>query len=223
MNIKKKIEQYLQAAPKPPAPDGLLNRLQEDAAVTNVKPYASFARRFFVPTGRSISLRRVAVAAAIAFVILLPLSYGAAKVIRYFTIGEIRIVVKNSDNIKNEKEAQKALEEFGKLYREGEAKEINPGVWQVTLPSGEKFSFAGNNPEWVGLPEAEQRGLLKKQFDEINELRKAGRCEKIYKPEHNYEVDGVKYRYFEARYTLSNGKVVTIGSSEPVKDDEDKD
>ena len=87
----------------------------------------------------------------------------------------------------------------------------------------EKFSFAGNNPEWVGLPEAEQRGLLKKQFDEINELRKAGRCEKIYKPEHNYEVDGVKYRYFEARYTLSNGKVVTIGSSEPVKDDEDKD
>ena len=223
MNIKKKIEQYLQAAPKPPAPDGLLNRLQEDAAVTNVKPYASFARRFFVPTGRSISLRRVAVAAAIAFVILLPLSYGAAKVIRYFTIGEITIVVKNSDNIKNEKDAQKALEEFGELYREGKAEEVEPGVWVVTLSDGEKFSFASNNPEWVGLPGAEKEKLLKKQFDEIEELRKAGKFEKTYKPEHDFEVDGVKHRYFEARYTLSNGKVVTIGSSEPAKDDEDKD
>ena len=58
---------------------------------------------------------------------------------------------------------------------------------------------------------------LKKQFDEIEKLRKAGKFEKIYKPEHDYDVNGVKYRYFAARYTLSNGNIVTIGSSEPAK------
>ena len=64
---------------------------------------------------------------------------------------------------------------------------------------------------------------MKKQFDEIHELGKAGKFEKIYKPEHDLLVDGVKHRYFEARYTLSNGKVVTLGASEPAEDEEDKD
>ena len=233
MNIKKKIERYLQAAPKPPAPDGLLNRLQEDAAVTNVKPYASFARRFFAPTGRSISFRRVAVAAAIAFVILLPLSYGAAKAIKHFRTfvltfeypeDDITYTVSSGTDAESEEDAKKTLEEFGKLYREGKAKEVKPGLWQVTLSNGEKFSYGGRHPELAGLMHTEEaKQVIKEEFDEIQKLRKASKFEKTYKPEHDFEVDGVKHKYFEARYTLSNGKVVTIGSSEPTKDDEDKD
>jgi len=234
MNIKKKIGQYLRAAPKPLAPDNLLNKLQEDAAVTNVKPHASFARRFFAPTGQSISFRRVAYAAVIVIAVMLPLSYGAAKVIKHFKVFEAMfeypedntvytvIDTVGSDTLHSEEDAKKSQKEFYRLYKEGKAEEVEPGVWVVTLSDGTKSGYAGD-PEVLGLSETERKELLKKQFDEINELRKAGKFEKTYKPEHDFEVDGVKYRYFEARYTLSSRKIVTIGSSEPVKDDEDKD
>jgi hypothetical protein len=65
---------------------------------------------------------------------------------------------------------------------------------------------------------------LKKQFDEIHELKKAGKYEKTYKPEHDYIVNGIKYRYFQARYILSDGTVKTLGDSEPVlEEDKNKD
>jgi hypothetical protein len=158
MNTKKKIEQHLRAAPKPLAPDVLLDKLQADVSAQDIKTQRSSLRRWFAPTSWSISPWRLAAAAAIAIAVLLPLSYGAAKVIRHFKVGETIIVVKNSDKINNEKEAQKALEEFGKLYREGKAKEIKPGVWVVTLSSGEEFAFAGPHPELVGLPDADRNG-----------------------------------------------------------------
>lgn len=235
MNTKKKIEQYLHIAPKPLAPGGLFDRLKEDAAVTNVKPHVSVIRRWFAPTGQSISLRRV-VAAVIAIAVMLPVTYGAAKIIKkYFITFEAEFeypedgtvyktatsLVIGGDNINSEEDAKKVLEEFGKLYREGKAKEVKPGVWVVTLSNGEKFAYGGGDPEWAGLSDAEKKELLKKQFDEINELRKADKFEKTYKPEHDFVVDGVKYRYFDARYTLSNGKVVTLGQSEPVKEEDD--
>ena len=45
-----------------------------------------------------------------------------------------------------------------------------------------------------------------------------------YKPEHDYVIDGIKYRYFEARYTLSDSTVKTLGDSEPVlEEDKNKD
>ncbi len=48
--------------------------------------------------------------------------------------------------------------------------------------------------------------------------------QKTYKPEHDFVVDGVKHRYFEARYTLSDGTVKTLGDSEPVlEEDKNKD
>ncbi|MFC1738199.1 hypothetical protein ACFL1G_04005 [Planctomycetota bacterium] len=232
MNRKKKIEQYLYAAPTPPAPDGLLEKLNRDMDSAEIKPQRSTVHRWFFPTGRSISLGRVAAAAAIALVILLPLSYGAAKVIRYFKVFEITfeypedntvygvvstMASKGDTNIKSEEDAKKAHEEFIKLYKDGKAEEMKPGVWVVTLSSSEKFAYSGD-PELVSLPDAEKKELLKKQFDEIHELKKAGKFEKIYKPEHDFEIDGVKYRYYEARYTLSNGEVVTVGESEPAED-----
>jgi len=95
-----------------------------------------------------------------------------------------------------------------------------------TLSNGKviKMGAGGGDPEVLGLSEAEQKEFLKKQFDEIEELRKAGKFEKIYKPEHDFEINGVKHRFYFARYTLSDGTVKTVGSSEPVKDeDENKD
>jgi len=89
MNREKEIEQCLSAAPKPPAPEGLLDRLSEDVAATKVKVHASVIRRWFAPTGQSISLWRIAAAAAIVISLMLPLSYGAIKVIRnYFFVVE---------------------------------------------------------------------------------------------------------------------------------------
>ena len=238
MNTKDKIEKCLKSAPKPATPDGLLNRLQEDVAAGKIKKRVTVIRRWFAPSGGSISPWRVAAAAVIAIAVLLPLSYGATKVVKkYFITFEAEFkypedntvyrtaqtMVMSGDNIKSEEDAKKVLEEFGRLYREGKAEEIRPGVWQVILSNGEKFNYGGD-PEILGLSEAERKKLLKKQFDEIHELKKAGKFEKTYKPEHDYLVNGIKYRYFEARYVLSDGTVKTLGDSEPViEEDEHKD
>jgi hypothetical protein len=156
MNTRKRFERHLRSAPQPAAPDGLLNRLKEDVAAAKVQVRRSAIRSWFAPAG-SVSLRRIAAAAAIAIAVMLPLSYGAVKAIKCFTISGTRIVVKNSDNINNEEDARKALEEFGDLYRKGEATEIKPGVWKVTLSSGEEFAYAGRNPELVGLPDVNEK------------------------------------------------------------------
>jgi Tol biopolymer transport system component len=82
MNTEKKIEQCLRAAPKPPAPDGLLDKLQADVPAGDVKTRSTAIRRWFAPSGGPVSLLRVAAAVAIA--VLLPLSYGATKLIKSF-------------------------------------------------------------------------------------------------------------------------------------------
>jgi len=238
MNTQNKIEQCLRAAPKPPPPDGLLDKLHEDVSARDIKTQRSALRRWFAPAGERISFRRVTAAAAIAIAVLLPLSFGATKVVKkYFITFEAEFeypednivyrtsqtIVTTDDNIKSEEDVKKVFEEFGRLYREGKAEEIRPGVWQVVLSNGEKFNYGGD-PEILGLSEAERKKLLKKQFDEIHELKKAGKYEKTYKPEHDYVVNGIKYRYFEARYVLSDGTAKTLGDSEPViEEDEHKD
>jgi len=95
MNTQKKIEQCLKAAPKPPAPDGLLDKLQADVSARDIKTHRSSLHRWFAPTGRSISPWRVAAAAAIAIMVLLPLSYGATKLIkRFITISQLSAIKK---------------------------------------------------------------------------------------------------------------------------------
>lgn len=84
MNTKNKIEQCLSAAPKPPAPDGLLDKLQNDVALGEVGTKSSNLRRWFAPTGGRISRWRVATTAAIAIAVLLPLGYGANKLVRKY-------------------------------------------------------------------------------------------------------------------------------------------
>ncbi len=242
MNTQKKIEKCLKSAPKPATPHGLLNRLQEDVAAGEIKKRVTVIRRWFAPANGSISLWRVAAAAVIAIAILLPLSYGATKTVKriiktfeanfeypqddggvlVYRVGSVTAIGSSDPNF-TEEDAHKAEREFYELYKQGKAKEVKPGVWQVILSNGGKFNYGGD-PEILGLSEAERKELFKKQFDEINELRKAGKYEKTYKPEHDYVVNGIKYRYFEARYVLSDGTVKTLGDSEPViEEDEHKD
>jgi hypothetical protein len=220
MNTQKKIEQCLRIAPKPSAPDGLLDKLQADVSTRDIKTRQSTLRRWFAPTGRSISPWRVAAAAAIAIAVLLPLSYGASKAIKYFTVFEAEfkypnsrygvsttVTAKGDTNINTVEDAKQATEEFYKLYKEGKAKEVEPRIWVVTLSNGEEFAYGGD-PDQLGLTESERKDTLKKQFDEINELRTAGKYERTFIEE--IEKDGMKIRLYRDRFVLSNGKVVTL-------------
>jgi len=93
MNMQKKIEQYLRAAPKPPAPDGLLDKLQADVFVQDIKTHRSSLHRWFASTGQSVSPWRVAAAAVITIAVLLSLSYGATKLIkRFITISQLSAI-----------------------------------------------------------------------------------------------------------------------------------
>jgi hypothetical protein len=234
MNTKKKIDKYLKAAPKPAAPDGLLDKLQADLSARDIKTRRSALRSWFAPAGGAISPWRVAAAIAIAIAVLLPLSYGATKtvkrIIKTFEAkfeypqddGSVHAYgvgssIGSSDPNFTEEDAREAEREFYELYKQGKAEEVEPGVWVVTLSNGERFAYGGGDPELLGLSEAERRELLKKQFDEIDELKKAGKYERTFIKE--IEKDGVKIRYYEDSFTLSNGKVITMGAGEAVKDD----
>ncbi|HUU15816.1 MAG TPA: hypothetical protein VMW72_01590 [Sedimentisphaerales bacterium] len=239
MNTEDKIKKCLKSAPKPAAPDGLLNRLQEDVAAGEIKKRVTVIRRWFAPANGSISLWRVAAAAVIAIAVLLPLSYGATKTIKRIIktfeakfeypqddggvhVYGVGSAIGSSDPNFTEEDAHKAEREFYELYKEGKAIEIEPGIWYATLSNGAGFGYNGN-PEHLGLSEDERKEILKKQFDEIHELQKAGKYEKTYKPEHDYVVNGIKYRYFEARYVLSDGTVIKMGAGgEPVKNEDNQ-
>jgi hypothetical protein len=237
MNTQKKIEKCLKSAPKPAAPDGLLKRLQEDVASGEIKKRVTIIRRWFAPAGGSISPWRVAAAAAIAIAVLLPLSYGATKtvkrIIKTFEAkfeypqddGSVHaygvgVGFGSSDPNFTEEDARKAEQEFYELYKQGKAEEVEPGVWVVTLSNGERFAYGGGDPEMLGLSEAERKEFLKKQFDEIDELKKAGKYERTFIKE--IEKDGVKIRYYEDSYTLSNGKVIKMGAGEAVKNEDNQ-
>jgi len=247
MNTQKKIEQCLRIAPKPAALDGLLNRLQEDVAAVEIKKRVTAIRRWFAPAGGSISPWRVAAAAAIAIVVLLPLSYGATKVIKRFIVFEatfeytqeeptfeypqddgggygyggmhgykVGSSIGSSDPNFTEEDAHKASREFYELYKEGKAEEVKSGIWVVTLSNGEKLRYGGD-PEMLGLSEEERREFLKKQLDEIHELRKAGKFERTFIK--NIEIGGVMHGLYEDSFTLSDGRVIKMGANGPVKND----
>lgn len=84
MNTQAKIEQFLRAAPKPLAPDSLVDKLRRDVILREVETRESALRKFFAPSGERISYWRIAAAAVITMAVLLPLGYGATKLIKGF-------------------------------------------------------------------------------------------------------------------------------------------
>lgn len=166
MNAKKRIENCLRAAPKPPIPDGLLDRLQNDAALGEVRTKRSVLRRWFAPTGGRISRWRVATTAAIAIAVLLPLSYGADKLIKIYhfrfesrqvnddgTVTVTRTEITLSGDFADEEEARRINRETRELKKAGKYErtflkeiEIN-GVkrriytYRYTLSNGQVIAF----------------------------------------------------------------------------------
>ena len=236
MNTEKRIKQCLKAAPKPPTPDSLLDKLQGDVSFGEVTAQRTALRRWFAPAGGSISPWRLAGAATIAILVLLPLSYGATKAVKYvFTTFEaqfeypeenvtygVKSGIASSNPDMTEEDALNAQLEFQELARQGKVEEVEPGSWGATLSDGSRFG-TNMNPELFKLSEEEREEKLEAQFDEVNELRKAGEFEKTYKPEMDFEVDGVKYRFFEARFVLSDGTVMKMGSGEPATEEDQND
>lgn len=233
MNTEDKIRKCLKSAPKPAAPDGLLNRLQEDVAAGQIKKRVTVIHRLFAPTGGSISPWRVAVAAIVAIAFLLPLSYGATKTVKRIMKtfeakfeypqedGTVKVYgvgagIGSNDPNFSEEQASRAEREFYELYKQGKVEEIEPGRWVATLSDGSRFG-TNIDPEMLGLSDADRKELLQQQFDEINELREAGKYERTFIKE--VEKNGVKIRLYEDRFTLSNGKIITMGTGEGVKDD----
>lgn len=206
--------------------------LAEAALAESMKNKAVFGRPNSI---RSLIMqsktRKYAAVVAVAILLLIPLSYGAVRALKYFIVlqdrveyhqGNGHVTVMSSaqgiigDNIHTQQDAARVMEEFKKLYKKGKAEQTKLGLWSVTLSDGSGFNYGGD-PEMLFLSDAKTQELLKNQFDEVRELRKAGKFEKTYKPEHDFAVDDVKYRSFEATYTLSDGRVVTMGESEPAE------
>ncbi len=167
MNTEKKIEQSLRAAPKPPAPDGLFNKLQENITLTESKQSDNVISRFLSPAGGQVSLWRVAAVVAIAAMVLLPLTYAGGKVIKsYFVEVEVIETIQSED---------------GGIVKVGTARAI--AVEPVEQPN-------------------------EQEAKEIEELRKAGKCEKVL-VEERIE-NGMKFSLYKVTYTLSSGKVITV-------------
>ena len=99
MNTEKRVEQHLRDAPKPPAPDGLLDKLQENVTFTKSKQRDNLIHRWFAPTGGQISRWRLAASIAIAAMVLLPLTYAGGKIVKtyIFTEGPKVEVIENED------------------------------------------------------------------------------------------------------------------------------
>ena len=82
MNMQKKIERFLRAAPRPPVPETLFDKLKKDIPVRMVQGRRGIILRCFATTGGTISRWRIA--AIVGIMALLPLSYGATKLIKRF-------------------------------------------------------------------------------------------------------------------------------------------
>ncbi len=168
MNTRERIERCLKAAPKPLAQDGLLDKLQEDVAIGKIRTQRSALQRWFVPTGGQISVWRVAAAAVIAIVVLLPLSYGADKLIKLYHLrfeskqvsddGTVTVttteVTLAADSFADEEEAKRVWQETQELKKAGKyektfRKEIERNgvryriyMYSYTLSNGRGIGFA---------------------------------------------------------------------------------
>lgn len=148
MDTKKKIEQNLRAAPKPAPPDGLLNRLKKDVSVEGIEMQHPALRRWFAPAGGTVSPLRIAAAAIIAIMILMPLTYAGGKIIKnyIFTEGPKVEVTENedgsvtksgsisvsiaSDDSSSEEEVKAARKEIDELRKAGKYERTFVKEWE---------------------------------------------------------------------------------------------
>lgn len=226
MNADKKIERCLTNAPKPAAPDGLMDKLQQDVVRREFRARGSTLRKWFAPSGRRISILRVAAAATIAIACLVPLSYGAGKIIK-FVVEEFTVTYGFADEdgkhisaysfnptvkgdcINNKEDAKQAEKEVLQLIKKGKTEKISSGEYKAILSNGGEVIY-----DTLGIPieilQSENRKeKIKELTDEIERLKKAGEFERTF-------LDVVKnpkghdVYIYEMRYTLSSGATITL-------------
>ncbi len=170
---------------------------------------------------------KIAAAAVVALAVLLPVSYAAVEaVVKYFTISQDRVEFKVEEpnyaagfatgrsiriggtHMATEEETRAHLPEFRRLYGEGQAREIQPGVWQVTLSNGELFNYEGDPKVLTAEFTPEEKEQMKREFEELTALQKAGKGARTLVGES--EENGVKTSTYQVCYTLSSGKVITM-------------
>lgn len=209
MKEQENIEQILREAPAAEIPDALKQRLRVDLDQTAMKGRPSIIRDWFAPDGVRLSYRRLAVAAAIAIVVVLPLSYGAAKIVKRFTIEEFEttdrtIKVISGDNI-SEENVGKIYEEMKQLIEDGKAEETSPGEYKGALSNGDEVVFrTGRLP--IEIKSKSEK--FKEKADEIKELYKAGKFERTLIGE--VEKDGTKFYFYNDHFILSDGTTFTV-------------
>jgi hypothetical protein len=235
-NVDRNLEEQIQGLCDRTSP-ALDRRILSDLA--GRLPPAQTRRPILMPAGigRTIMMSKrfkIVAAAVVALAIMLPVSYGTVKAIKkHFTVAEDKVTFEypgpngpvsyvygrsvsvSSSDAASEQEARAHLEEFFRLYQEGKATQIEPGIWRATLSNGEEFAYAGNPAHHQLEFTEEDKTRLKQQTDEMNALRQAGQAERTFWKE--TEENGVRMRLYHVRYTLSDGRVITVCEGEEIK------
>lgn len=180
-----------QSRPKATAPDGLLDKLQADLSTWDIKTHRSPLRRWLAPSGERISLRRVIAAAAIAIMVLLPLTYGATRIIK-FVVEEFTVTYGVDDEhakyitahafnptirgdcINSKEDAKQAEKEILQLIKEGKADKISLGEYKAILSNGGEVLYDTKGVPIEILLSENRKEKIKELTDEIEKLKKAG-------------------------------------------------
>jgi len=225
MKDNEKIEKLLRSTADVSVPDGLQEKLQGDLERVALKKRHSIIHSWLAPSGESVSPRRIACAAAIAIACLIPISYGAVKIIKTFTVeveGVNITTAEKGDNINSEKEAKESIKEMLKIIRDGKAKEIRNDkgiyVYKGVRSDGEEFTFGSHSPIEPNGNLGEKR---KEVRAEAEKLREAGKFERTFLKEIVGE-NGMIIHLYEEVFTLSNGEVFSTTYAESVPATEEK-
>jgi len=168
------------------------------------------------PTIRRIIMnshfRRIAIAASLALLVILPLGYGAAKIIQDFLVereGEVRVYA--AEDFSKE-DAESAVEAARALVEKGEAEEVRDGFYRVTLPDGKTVEMGGKDAGTLAGFPPELRAVL----EEIEQLRQTGDFEEKLIREWT-EDDGTKISVYVETFTLSDGSIQKLRREERVR------
>ena len=115
------------------------NDLWTDAAKAHDESQSAeraLSRPFLRRITMNVKMMRIAAVVVIALVILLPLSYGAVKVYRNYSIKRTGTIREEKIKAVNREEAQNILEQAKQLIKEGKTEEVRPGYVRAVLPDG---------------------------------------------------------------------------------------
>ena len=166
MNTENEIKKILRSALKLPVPDDLINKLQSDLSSQAIPTKKPFLYRWFIPAGY-ISPWRIAATIVIVLAALIPLTYGATKLVKIYQFRFETVEYNNdgsvtkrveetkfSGNFANEEEAKRVYLETRELKKAGKyertfLREIERNgvknyiyLYQYTLSDGQVIEFA---------------------------------------------------------------------------------